>query len=169
MSITITNPRSDAVIAGTISVNVVAPGTKRINFQFNGVHPADGSDMKAPFNYNLDTTKYPNGQLTIKAIAGNGKSFAAISVKVSNAVTPPPEPIPPPPPSGLRLNGPLGTRAPLPKAGTCGLAMQTGGIGWYVLLGMLSDTTTMVLGHRTGTVLQLVKTHTILTMLLLVA
>jgi hypothetical protein len=135
MSIVITNPRSDAVIAGTVSVNVSAPGTKRINFQFNGVHPADGTDMQAPFNYNLDTTKYPNGPLTIKAIAGNGKSFAAIGVTISNAVTvPPPTTVPPPvtpPVSGLRLNGPLGTRAPLPKTGTCNLAMQTGGIGWW--------------------------------------
>lgn len=129
MSVVITSPISGATVKGVIKIAVSAPGTKRINFWIDGAPVSN--DLTAPFEYLWDTTKLSDGQHTIKAISGNGKQSASIYVSVLNALSAPPPNPPPLPGSPYRLNGPLGDRVPLPKAGTCGLALQTGGIGWW--------------------------------------
>lgn len=91
----ITNPASGATVSGIVHITVSAPGVKRVSFYVDGV--VKGRDASSPFTFEWYTTRYADGPHVIKAVSGDGKQSASVSVNVKNAVTPPP---PPPPPAG---------------------------------------------------------------------
>jgi len=100
----ITNPANGATVSGIVTVKVTAAGIQRVSFYVDGV--LKGRDPSDPFEFTWYTTKYPDGEHTIKAVSGNGKYSASVTVTVANGVTPSPSPSAnpvPPPASGIYM------------------------------------------------------------------
>lgn len=91
----------NAAISNTLSVTVSANaasgvGVKQLILEVTdakGIVTTTTVDNKETFTFNLDTTKYPDGALKLRAIAidnqdRRGETAAATTVKVANAVSP---------------------------------------------------------------------------------
>jgi len=90
----ITAPANGATVSGTVDVSATADddvGVVRVEFYLDG--SLQTQDTTAPYAWSWDTTAATNGShsLTTKAFdaAGNSGTSAAVSVTVSNTVTPP--------------------------------------------------------------------------------
>ena len=103
----ITSPAIGAKVSGIVPVRVDAPGVKQVNFYIDGV--LKGRDSSAPFQFDWYTTRYADGPHTVKAVSGNGKQSAMVTVTVANP--PMPGPTPTPLPAGTYGSGSYGRGA----------------------------------------------------------
>ncbi|WP_431049590.1 S8 family serine peptidase [Roseateles sp. L2-2] len=83
-------PLPGALVSGLVAVDVAATdnqGVVRVDLRVNGSVVA--SDTSAPFGFSWDSTRVPNGAVTISATAvdaaGNAGSSAPVTLTVSNA------------------------------------------------------------------------------------
>lgn len=92
--VSVTAPASGANVSGTVSVTASATdagGIASVAFLLDGV--VQSTDATAPYAWNWDTLTATNGAHTLAAratdAAGNAATSTAVSVTVSNDVTPP--------------------------------------------------------------------------------
>ena len=90
-AVSITAPANGATVSGTTTVSCNASdnvGVTSVQFQIDGAN-VGSADTAAPYSLALNTTNYPNGSHTLKAIArdaaGNQTTSAAITVNISNS------------------------------------------------------------------------------------
>lgn len=134
-NVSISIPDDDGMgLRGTVQVTVTAhplTNLQRMDLYIDDVIVRSGPS--SPLTHDWDTTTSSDGthRLRGEAIYKKRKSTSQIAVTINNAAVPPPPP-PPPPPSGWpwTLNGPLGTRVPLPPAGKKFLSIFPGTIGF---------------------------------------
>lgn len=87
-TVTITSPKSGAKVRGSITVKVSASdsvGVTKVELYAKEV--LYSSVNSAPFDFSLDTTKFANGILTLKAVAydlAGNQSSTQLNIKISN-------------------------------------------------------------------------------------
>jgi hypothetical protein len=115
-TVSLTAPANGATVKGLVAVNVSASdnvGVSKVNLLVNGVQLA--SDTTSPYGFSWDSTKVPNGNVTLTAYAydaaGNAAS-SSISVKVANTTdTTAPSATISNPGSGAIVSGTVGIQA----------------------------------------------------------
>ncbi len=117
LSVVAQSPANGATVAGSVAWEVKASssGVYRVDFAVDGA--TKSSDSRAPFAYNLDTTKLADGRHTLTAIAysrGSRPASATINVTVANATTQSPAPAPTPQPSSTPAPAPTPNPEPTP-------------------------------------------------------
>ena len=66
--VTITNPSEGEEVSGTVTIEVDARGIEKVKFYVNGLYK--GEDNVEPFQYNWDTTPYPEDQNATVEVRG---------------------------------------------------------------------------------------------------
>jgi phosphodiesterase/alkaline phosphatase D-like protein len=94
VSVTLVKPKDGDVLSGTVNIQAVARATQgkkitKVEFYIDDTKIAQHS--KVPYKTDWDTTSYPDGSYTIKAVAtstGNESSEDSIGVTVNNLSSP---------------------------------------------------------------------------------
>ncbi|MFQ3579355.1 MAG: Ig-like domain-containing protein, partial [Bacteroidales bacterium] len=92
--VSITSPVSGATVSGVVAVNVSATddsSVNRVEFYIN--NSLQNIDYTVPYSWNLDTTKYADGDYSISVVAYDDAGFSSmtqITVKIKNNLDGPP-------------------------------------------------------------------------------
>ena len=104
VSVTLIKPREGDIVWGTVTIKAVARATKAVGYSHSrgpkivkvAFYIDDtkiAEDLKTPYKTNWDTTSYPDGSYTVKAVAyntNNESSQDSVIVTVNNSSPPAP-------------------------------------------------------------------------------
>lgn len=127
---TITSPTDGAILSGKASVTATITNAEGIGDVFLVAdETAVGTDVTAPYEFQLDTTQMQDGlhSLWIRAWqAGKAVDSARVRVTVKNVAAPPVEPpLPPPPPTiTCSISAPASVNVPRNGSGVIAVTLQ---------------------------------------------